>query len=55
MQPAPIITIESKSKYQISEFFLEEFYKVAPNFVCNRLLSFYSNYYKYIVDIINYV
>lgn len=33
MQPAPIVTIKEKSTYQISEFYLDEFYKVAPKFV----------------------
>lgn len=38
MQPAPIITIDRKSKYQISEFYLEEFYKVAPKIVIEPFL-----------------
>lgn len=42
IQPAPIITIAANSIYQISEFFLEEFYNVAPNFVCFFLKHFIS-------------
>lgn len=33
MQPAPIVTIAKKNKYKISEFYLEEFYQIAPNIV----------------------
>ena len=33
MQPAPIVTIAEKNQYKISEFFLDEFYQIAPKIV----------------------
>lgn len=34
LQPAPIITINHRSKFVISEFFIEQFIEVAPKIVC---------------------
>lgn len=38
--PAPIIQIDQKSKFTISEFFFEEFSQILPNLVSKFLFRF---------------
>lgn len=54
MQSAPIITIEQKSTFKVDQYFLEDFYQVAPQFVKKHFYeTFIGILFEYSVFMIN--